>query len=122
LAWRWLSLREVTGAAQGYRQRTPPRTVRHHLKRFITQGLVERVDDLEPYHEPFWRWSPLAPTELVEWLETAAAAAGLLLEPLGTPPSHCEYGHELARYGRIYPEGSRLCLRCLGEVETALES
>jgi hypothetical protein len=57
------------------------------------------------------------PAELIHNLEIAAEVCILHLEPLGAPPRVCEYGHDLARYGEIYPDGSRLCLRCVGVVD-----
>jgi hypothetical protein len=122
--WCWVGEREITREAQSYQRHTKPRTVRYHLRRFVELGLIERTAELHPLMPGvFWRWNADAPAELTDWLESAAEAAILHLEPLGTPPTHCEHGHDLARHGQIYPDGVRMCLWCTaGVVEPADQS
>jgi hypothetical protein len=116
--WRWMREGEIVHAAQTWQRHTKPRTVRYHLRRFVEFGLLERVTDLEPYPpDTWWRWDADAPPGLNRWLEHAAEVCVLHLEPLGTPPARCEFRHDLARHGRIDPDGSRFCLRCVGVVE-----
>ena len=59
--------------------RTPARTCRHHLARFVASGLLEQSD-------AGYRWNP-RPPELAAVIEAAAAAEGLpLAAVVMTPP------------------------------------
>jgi hypothetical protein len=117
-AWRWLRFEEIQRGVQSYRRHTPPRTTRHHLGRFVAEGLIEFTDLIEPYPPDTWyRWNVDAPLSAVETLVAACRVEELLLEAVAPPPACCECGHDLARHGRVDPDGSRLCLRCYGVLD-----
>jgi hypothetical protein len=116
--WRWWTLDNVWRAAPAYHP-VPRRTVRHHLARFGTIGLVETTDDLDDHSGSFWRWRADANPAAVLVVERAARAEGLILEPLAAAPTHCPQGHAYADHGHRVPDGYLGCLECAGATRYA---
>ena len=105
--WRWLPTWMVAENARAYR-RMPFRAVRRRLEDLVRAGLVERGIDLTPTGGPCFQWASNVPAELVDAFEERARRAGVLLEPLTEPPTHCLCGPLSGP--RI--DGARRCPAC----------